>query len=71
MKYLKVKAIIPIDENMFPLVDKDDINWFNDLMNDKENTSIQIWSNDIGDEVCSSNEFKWTILSEINQNHKL
>jgi hypothetical protein len=27
MKYIKVEAIIPIDENLFPLVDEDDINW--------------------------------------------
>ena len=64
MKYLKVEAIIEIDENLYPLVDKDDIKWFLDIFNDKENTSLQVWSNDIGDEVCSTNDFKWTILTE-------
>jgi hypothetical protein len=64
MKYIKVEAIIPIDENFFPLVDKDDINWFTDLMNDKENISIQIWSNDIGDEVCSNTNFKWKFYNQ-------
>jgi hypothetical protein len=64
MKYIKVEAIIPIDENFFPLVDKDDINWFTDLMNDKENISIQIWSNDIGDEVCSNTNFKWEFYNQ-------
>lgn len=64
MKYIKVEAIIPIDENIFGLTDKDDIDWFNDIMNDKETISIQIWSNDIGDEVCSTDNFKWEILNQ-------
>ena len=34
-------------------------------MNDTENTSLQVWSNDIGDEVCKTNSFKWTILTEL------
>jgi hypothetical protein len=65
MNYLKVEAIIEIDENMFPLKDKDDIKWFLEMMNDTENTSLQVWSNDIGDEVCKTNSFKWTILTEL------
>ena len=65
MNYLKVEAIIEIDENMFTLEDKDDIKWFLEMMNDVENTSLQVWSNDIGDEVCSTNDFKWSIFTEI------
>lgn len=65
MNYLKVEAIIEIDENMFPLNDKDDKKWFLEMMNDVENTSLQIWSDDIGDEVCKTNTFKWTILTEL------
>ena len=65
MNYLKVEAIIEIDENMFTLEDKDDIKWFLEMMNDVENTSLQVWSNDIGDEVCKTNSFKWTILTEL------
>ena len=64
MKYIKVEAIIPLDENVFPLVDKDEINWFNDIMNDKENISIQIWSNDIGDEICNSKNFRWKFINQ-------
>ena len=64
MKLIKVEALIEIDENMFPLIDEDEINWFNDIMNDKENISIQIWSNDIGDEICSTNNFKWSIINQ-------
>jgi len=65
MNYLKVEAIIEIDENMFPFKDKDDIKWFLEMMNDTENTLLQVWSNDIGDEVCSTKDFKWNILTEL------
>ena len=65
MKYLKVEAIIEIDESLYPLNDKDDLKWFLDIMKDKENTNLQIWSNDIGDEVCSTFDFKWNILTEL------
>jgi hypothetical protein len=68
MNYLKVEAIIEIDQNMFPLEDKDDIKWFLEMMNDVQNTSLKIWSDDIGDEVCNTNSFKWTILTELKQN---
>ena len=47
------------------LEDKDDIKWFLEMMNDTENTSLQVWSNDIGDEVCKTNSFKWKILTEL------
>lgn len=66
MKLIKVEALIEIDENMFPLNDSEDINWFIEIMKDKENTNLQIWSNDIGDEICSTNNFKWSILTELN-----
>lgn len=65
MNYLKVEAIIEIDENMFPLKDKEDIKFFIDAMKNKEETSLQIWNDDMGDQICVTNEFKWTLLTEI------
>jgi hypothetical protein len=65
MSYLKVEAIIKIDANLFTLKDKDDIKWFLEMMNDTENTILQVWSNDIGDEICSTKDFKWNILTEL------
>jgi hypothetical protein len=64
MKYLKVEAVIKIDEDLFSLNDKDEIKWFTDIMKDKENTFLQIWSNEFGDEICSTYDFKWNLLTE-------
>lgn len=65
MKFLKVEAIIEIDESLYPLDHKDELKWFVELMNNKEDTSLQVWSNDIGDEVCSTSDFKWSIFTEL------
>ena len=65
MKYLKVQAIMEIDETCFPLDEKDDLNYFLDILNDKEHTRLMVFSNDLGDEVCITNDFKWTILTEL------
>jgi|694.fasta_scaffold02779_31 hypothetical protein len=71
MKYLKLEAIIKIDENLYSLSTKEDIKFFVETLNDKDNTTLQLWSNDIGDEICSTNEFKWIILSELINNKNI
>ncbi len=71
MKYLKLEAIIKIDENLYSLDTKEDIKFFVETLNDKDNTTLQLWSNDIGDEICSTNEFKWIILSELINNKNI
>ena len=64
MAQIKIEAIIDIDENTFGLDDARDREWFIDMMNDKEHTNIMLWSNDIGDEIGSTFEFKWELLNK-------
>ena len=40
----------------------DEVEWFMEVLNDKENTFAQLHSNDIGDTLGESNNFKYTIL---------
>jgi hypothetical protein len=65
MNYLKVEAIMEIDETCFPLDDKEDLQYFLDILNDKEQTRLMVFSNDLGDEVCITNDFKWKIFTEL------
>lgn len=65
MKFLKVEAIMEIDEECFPLDYKEEIDFFLDILNDKEQTRLMVFSNDIGDEVCITNDFKWKIFTEL------
>jgi hypothetical protein len=59
---LRVSAIIDIDEAYYDLEDEEEMKWFKDLMEDKENTSLMVWSNDIGDEVGSTFKFDYEII---------
>ena len=67
MALIKIEAVIEVDENHFPLDNKDEQEWFIDLMNDKKNTHILLWNNDLGDEIGHTFNFKWEQLWDIQQ----
>lgn len=64
MAQIKIEAIIDIDETIFGLTDQGEIEWFIEMMNDKKHTNILLWSNDIGDEIGSTFEFKWELINK-------
>ena len=64
MAQIKIEAIIDIDEITFGLDDAEEREWFIEMMNDKEHTNIMLWSNDIGDEIGSTFEFKWELINK-------
>lgn len=64
MAQIKIEAIIEIDENVFELDDREEKEWFIDMMNDKEHTNLLLWSNDIGDEIGSTFQFKWELINK-------
>ena len=64
MAQIKIEAIIEIDENAFGLDDQEEREWFIKMMNDKKNTNILLWSNDIGDEIGSTFQFKWELINK-------
>jgi hypothetical protein len=58
---IEIRTIIEVDEKTW-CSDAEELEWFKDVLNDKENTFIQLWSNDIGDEIGCSFNFKYKIL---------
>lgn len=58
---IEIKAIIEVDENIW-CSDAEELEWFKTVLSDKENTLIQLWSNDIGDEIGATFDFKYKIL---------
>ena len=64
MAQIKIEAIIDIDESLFGLDDQEEREWFIEMMNDKKHTNLLLWSNDIGDEIGSTFEFKWELLNK-------
>lgn len=64
MAQIKIEAIIDIDEVIFGLDDQKEREWFIEIMNDKKHTNLLLWSNDIGDEIGSTFEFKWELINK-------
>ena len=61
---IELKAIIEINDR-FNFSDKDEKEWFLALLDDKENTFLQLWNNDIGDEIGQTNKFEYKIYETI------
>ena len=59
---IKVEAIIDIDPAYGDLTDKDEREWFDSILNDKEGTTLILWSNDVGDEIGQTCEFKHEVI---------
>jgi len=58
---IEIKAIIEVDDSIW-CSDTKELEWFKIVLSDKENTFVQLWSNDIGDELGASFDFKYNIL---------
>lgn len=61
---IKIEAIIEVDEHLWYDTDDDDeIAWFKGLLDNKEGmTNVRLWSNEIGDEMGVTSNFKYEIL---------
>jgi hypothetical protein len=59
---LKVTATIEVNSTWNSL-DKEELEWFTDcVLNNKQDTMLILYSNDIGDEIGSTTAFKYEIL---------
>ena len=61
---IKIEAVIDVDDCLFFFSDQDEIDWFNSVLNDKKHTRFILWSNDIGDEIGTTYNFKYEILKQ-------
>ena len=59
---IKVEAVIELDDELWPLKDEDEIDWLKQILSDRENLVLMLWSNDIGDEIGSTKEFKYEVI---------
>ena len=61
MMKIKIEAIIEVNDSLW-CNDEDELLWFIDVLEDKKDTFVQLWSNDVGDEIGQSSNFKYEIL---------
>jgi hypothetical protein len=60
---IKIEAIIEVEDDLwYSHADEEELEWFKSLLNDKENILIVLHSNDVGDTIGQTNNFKWEIL---------
>ena len=58
---IKIECEIEVNEAIW-CNDKDELEWFKSILQDKKDAMLMLWSNDIGDEIGQTNDFKYTIL---------
>jgi hypothetical protein len=60
---IKIEAVIEVeDDYWYSHVDEEELEWFKSLLNDKEQTMVVLHSNEVGDTIGETFDFKWEIL---------
>jgi len=60
---MKIKVSCTFDiRDVIDSSDKEEFNWLLDILNDKRNIRLILHSNDIGDSIAETNEFKYKII---------
>lgn len=63
MGKIKIECEIEfVDDFWYSHADEEELEWFKSLLNDKENTMIVLHSNDVGDAIGQTSNFKWELI---------
>jgi hypothetical protein len=60
---IKIVAEIEVDKAFCDFKDKSELDWFKEMMEDKTNTMLVLHSNDVGDTIGYTTDFKWKIVN--------
>lgn len=58
---IKIECEIEVNDSYW-FNDEEELLWFKDILEDKEGTFVQLWSNEVGDEIGMTSNFKYEIL---------
>ena len=58
---IEIKATIKVNSAYGDLTNEEELEWFKSILADKKNTSVVLWSNDIGDEIGNTNDFEYKL----------
>jgi hypothetical protein len=60
---IKIEAVIEVEDDVwYSHADQEELEWFKSLLNDKEQTMVILHSNDVGDTIGQTFDFKYEIL---------
>lgn len=60
---IKIEAVIDVADG-YNFSDQEEKDWFKSVLDDKKNTRLILRSNDIGDEIGHTHNFKYEILNQ-------
>ena len=60
---IKIEAVIDVNK-FYNFSDQEEKEWFKSVLDDKKNTRLILRSNDIGDEIGHTYNFKYEILKQ-------
>ena len=60
---IKIEAEIKLNESLCGFKDKSELDWFKEMMEDRANTMLVLHSNDVGDTIGYTTDFKWKIVN--------
>ena len=60
---IKIEAEIKLNESLCGFKDKSELDWFKEMMEDRANTMLILHSNDVGDTIGYTTDFKWKIVN--------
>jgi hypothetical protein len=60
---IKIECVIELDESYW-FDNEEDFKWFKSVLEDRKNTLVILHSNDVGDEIGSTSDFKYEILKD-------
>lgn len=62
---LRIEAEIEIQDDLwYSHADEEELEWFKSLLNDKENTILILHSNEVGDSIGQTFDFKYKIIKD-------
>ena len=71
MAKIKIQCEIEFDEDFwYSHNDEEELQWFKSVLNDKKDTMIILHSNDVGDTIGQTNNFKWELLNQNKDDNK-
>lgn len=60
---IKIECEIEVDDTFGDFQDQEEIDWFMSLLDNEEGmTNVRLWSNEVGDEIGTTSNFKYEIL---------
>ena len=60
---IKIECVIEVDDIWYNIDDQEEMDWFKALLDNEEGmTNVRLWSNEVGDEIGVTSDFKYEIL---------